>query len=1039
MCTTSGEWDAVYAFVNADSATNNTDYNRTTFVNVTGDTITGDLEIDGNTSIHGNLVVDGNVWFNANNIDGTNTINLGDDDTDNIVFNANVDSDIIPSDNMTHDLGSVDQHWMNTYTHNMSVHGDAKVAGTTDLNILNVNGLLSGGDAVFTSITALSSVVDVIDIKVRELSGYDIIDGDLRVDGKTTTDVLMLTQSDDPFSLANNGWVTSNFKGDSDSGIGEQYVYTHAVNVYGTTDYTINGVAFESETTGSGDTWEISTGVGDALNQETTTVTGTVGEMITDRFRYIVDDQKIILKDLTVNKKYLFTLYTQAWSTDPVEKTAELSSTANNETIIVSQDEFVGEESDGQLISYVFVANDKTVEFNLKPTDSSSWHIYAFSNREVWGYESESLVAHDVRNFKSTYNTVLEASGGWESVYNFVNADSATNNTDYNRTTFINTSGDTMTGSLSVQSDLVIDGETILTGTVTANNNMYIQGDLRVDGNVWLLSDVSSNLYLGENENDVVLFQAPVDSNIIPLKSSTTDLGDSEHKWRSLYVDEVVFNNDEILRGVTLDAEAMANAIEVNSVVSTYSGDWNESYTQTQYLTAETKDLGERVESLYHYTVSNFDDSVVSYEPTLQEFINEKWLTSGINVGYTVIIVATNKVYVLVEADGSQIENWIEVRAKPNNLFYRANMNHTDVIDSFEIDNFRSAKYIVEVEGNDEILFTEITMVTNGKRVVLTEYGLNHTTEEPFVEFGATLNTETSAAELRVYQTQESDQRNWTPDDLPLKPLTWLDASDSDKMIVDRNNMFNRWENSGTTDLRMVSKPGAEPEYITSGNELLNGKSVLKFTGGSDFIESDYEDGNSAGKWDSDPVVWFMVFKPTDINNFHDYMLWFKQFTDDDNNIEPIAIVPGDNDEFFGQVWMGDNTKGGGSYPLDQPYSTTDLSNQWNIFEIELDPLNETVSMFLNGKTIQQGAPMSYKFPKDAEHQLRLHANWIGSEFTDGYFAEFIVIPNYQRTKVEGYLAHKWGLSESLPTEHVYKNMAPNMNYTIKGNRTNLF
>jgi hypothetical protein len=35
-------------------------------------------------------------------------------------------------------------------------------------------------------LTALSSVIDVVDIKVRELSGYDIIDGDLSVDGDIT-------------------------------------------------------------------------------------------------------------------------------------------------------------------------------------------------------------------------------------------------------------------------------------------------------------------------------------------------------------------------------------------------------------------------------------------------------------------------------------------------------------------------------------------------------------------------------------------------------------------------------------------------------------------------------------------------------------------------------------------------------------------------------------------------------------------------------------------------------------------------------------
>ena len=50
-------------------------------------------------------------------------------------------------------------------------------------NQLTVDQHLAGNTAYFTSITALSTVVDVIDIKVRELSGYDIIEGDLTVQG----------------------------------------------------------------------------------------------------------------------------------------------------------------------------------------------------------------------------------------------------------------------------------------------------------------------------------------------------------------------------------------------------------------------------------------------------------------------------------------------------------------------------------------------------------------------------------------------------------------------------------------------------------------------------------------------------------------------------------------------------------------------------------------------------------------------------------------------------------------------------------------
>ena len=35
------------------------------------------------------------------------------------------------------------------------------------------------------------------------------------------------------------------------------------------------------------------------------------------------------------------------------------------------------------------------------------------------------------------------------------------------------------------------------------------------------------------------------------------------------------------------------------------------------------------------------------------------------------------------------------------------------------------------------------------------------------------------------------------------------------------------------------------------------------------------------------------------------------------------------------------------------------------------------------------------------------------------------VLPGLAREKIEGYLAHKWGLTGELPTDHPYKNDAP--------------
>jgi hypothetical protein len=64
---------------------------------------------------------------------------------------------------------------------------------------------------------------------------------------------------------------------------------------------------------------------------------------------------------------------------------------------------------------------------------------------------------------------------------------------------------------------------------------------------------------------------------------------------------------------------------------------------------------------------------------------------------------------------------------------------------------------------------------------------------------------------------------------------------------------------------------------------------------------------------------------------------------------------------------------------------------------------------------------------------ISLSDNWLLSGFTQRFYkgniAEFIFYPGgvrpSQRQKIEGYLAHKWGLQSTLPADHPFKSAAP--------------
>ena len=109
-------------------------------LNVTGNTdITGNATITGNTDITGNLDVTGNLTVEGLSTLNGGTLTLGDAATDNVVFGADVNSNIIPNTDGAYDLGSASQEWKDLYVDgtahidDLDVDVNATIAGTLDV------------------------------------------------------------------------------------------------------------------------------------------------------------------------------------------------------------------------------------------------------------------------------------------------------------------------------------------------------------------------------------------------------------------------------------------------------------------------------------------------------------------------------------------------------------------------------------------------------------------------------------------------------------------------------------------------------------------------------------------------------------------------------------------------------------------------------------------------------------------------------------------------------------------------------------------
>ena len=135
----------------------------------------GDVTLGANLDVGGNLTVTGTTTFNGG------TLTLGDANTDNIVFGGEVDSDIIPDDDGTFDLGSASKEWQDLFIDG-TANIDSLVADTANIDGGTIDGTvigaanaaaITGTTITGTAITGTSFVIGSADINETELETID--------------------------------------------------------------------------------------------------------------------------------------------------------------------------------------------------------------------------------------------------------------------------------------------------------------------------------------------------------------------------------------------------------------------------------------------------------------------------------------------------------------------------------------------------------------------------------------------------------------------------------------------------------------------------------------------------------------------------------------------------------------------------------------------------------------------------------------------------------------------------------------------------
>src|SRR5210317_1563846 len=253
------------------------------------DTYTDTITTTGNVDVGGNLTVTGTKTFNGG------TITMGDAATDNVVFGADVDSNIIPDDDDSYDLGSASQEWRNLYIDG-TANIDSLVADTADIN----GGTIDGATIATSDITVGAG--KTLDVSSGTLTlADDQISGD-KVEGGTIDATTITTLTSTTGNVTNVNATTvdttnievTNIKAKDGTAAGSiadsTGVVTLASSVLTTTDInggTIDGVTIGGTSAGAVTFTDLSDG--------TITVTAFVDEdnMVSDSATLVPTQQSV--------------------------------------------------------------------------------------------------------------------------------------------------------------------------------------------------------------------------------------------------------------------------------------------------------------------------------------------------------------------------------------------------------------------------------------------------------------------------------------------------------------------------------------------------------------------------------------------------------------------------------------------------------------------------------------------------------------------------------------------------------------------------
>jgi hypothetical protein len=246
----------------------------------------------------------------------------------------------------------------------------------------------------------------------------------------------------------------------------------------------------------------------------------------------------------------------------------------------------------------------------------------------------------------------------------------------------------------------------------------------------------------------------------------------------------------------------------------------------------------------------------------------------------------------------------------------------------------------------------------------------------------------------------------WTPAEITT--ALWLDAADSDTLTLDGSSNVEQWNDKSGNSRHMTQETGGKrPTYVAG-----------------EYVEFSYanatilENSSRLGLATNPTIAFFSVILFSSLTDFDDS--FFQIGEDEIGNIR-LAVGPLSTD---GWAWRHNNGN--------NRYGATDTGVvSVPVFYRKSGDTYGDQLFRLNGSSItsiDSTNPTEVLTSTSAKCSVGGGGTLEASKYFTGRLYEFLAIPtdNVELIqKIEGYLAHKWGLEANLPSDHPYKTKAP--------------